>query len=126
MDYTRGGRESSGPMLQVLFSLQKEIGAIQEGHRSVVTSLERLRIETHQRHDRHEAALWRISRPPPTPSRPTASTPTVRLARLSRLLHHVTVIVKLALPLAALAAAVAFKGVHPDWLPVLRALLGLM
>lgn len=114
-------------LLQVLFGLQKEIGALQEGNRAMVTAVERLRVETHQRHDRHEAALWRMSRPPPTPSPPGASgTPPGRLARLAVLLQQVVLVLKIALPLGILVAAVAYKGAHPDWLPLLRQLAGLL
>lgn len=106
--------------LHVIFTLQRDIGALQEGQRAISAALERLRTEMHSRADRVEQRLWHMQQPPPI--RSTTGT-SGRLAGLAALMEQVVLALKLALPLAFLAAVVAYKGLNPDWMPLLRQLL---
>ena len=119
-----GGQEAS-VHVNLLFTLSREMGVLQEGHRGMMALMERTRIEMHERADRIEQRLWQIERPPPTPSPPTASRTRDPLESLGVLLQHLATLIKLTLPLAALALMIAYKGAHPDWLPILRELIGL-
>src|SRR5690606_19314406 len=89
--------------VNLLFTLSREMGVLQEGHRGMMALMERTRIEMHERADRIEQRLWQIERPPPTPSPPTASRTRDPLESLSVLLQHLATLIKLTLPLAALA-----------------------
>ena len=109
--------------VNLLFALQRDLGGLQEGHRGLMALMERTRTEMHQRADRIEHRLWQLERAPPTASPPTASTGRNWLADMSTLLQQLTLLVKLSLPLAFLAAVAAYKGLHPEWLPLLRQLI---
>ena len=108
--------------INLLFTLQRELGVLQEGHRGLMALMERTRTEMHQRADRIEQRLWEMERPPPTAS-PITPSRAERLASLAALLQQAALLIKVALPLAILAAVIAYKGAHPDWLPLLRQLI---
>jgi len=112
--------QGGDPALNLLISMSRDIGSLQEANRSIMTAVERLRIELHKRSDRIEQRLWHLQQPPPI--RSTTGT-SGRLAGLAALMEQVVLALKLALPLAFLAAVVAYKGLNPDWMPLLRQLL---
>lgn len=106
--------------VNLLFSMTRDLGALQATQRDMMALMERNRVEMHQRCDRLEERLWRIERPPTT-SPPGGSGRTIE--RLTALLQQAVLLAKLTLPLAFLAAVVAYKGANPEWLPLLRRLL---
>lgn len=114
------GNHGGEPVLNLLIAINRDIGSLAEGNRSMLAAVERLRIELHKRSDRIEQRLWHLQQPPPI--RSTTGT-SGRLAGLAALMEQVVLALKLALPLAFLAAVVAYKGLNPDWMPLLRQLL---
>lgn len=115
-------REGHDMHLNLLFSIQRELGVLQEGQRAMMAGVERLRIETHSRADRIEQSLWQLQRAPASPT--TASTaPRSALDGLLAVLQQITAILKLLLPIAFVATVVAVKILHPDLLPLVRKML---
>ena len=110
-------REASAISVNLLFTMQRELGVLQEGQRAMLAGMERLRIETHQRADRIEQSLWQLQRAP-APSPTTPSRPGVEqlLARS----QQIATLAKLALPIVFIVALVTVKILHPDLLPLLR------
>ena len=104
--------------LHVIFTLQRDIGALQEGQRAISAALERLRTEMHSRADRVEQRLWHMQQPQPMPSTSGG------LKYIASVLQQMAALVKVCLPLVFLAAVVALKITHPDLLPLLRQILG--
>ncbi|MGE8942718.1 hypothetical protein ACO2I3_12455 [Leptospira interrogans] len=118
--------------LTMMWHVQQQLGALQEGQRNALVAIERSRVENHQRHDRLEERLWHVERSalvpvPAAPVSPTTGSRTgpSRTEHLLTAMQHLITILKLLLPLAFLAALVAGKITHPEAFPIIRQALGL-